>query len=182
MRLSGEDSEVLVGNKTCSVISSSNTEVTCSAPGLVGGTHPILVCDPVYGDSNGDLNITYALRINSILPDQGGFGGIQILLNGEGYDPSGGFCVSVCGSPCIECQTPSNYTSVQCITPAKVITGNVTVIQCDVTVTNPDKLSVTLSNGFTYNATGTPSVSSVSPDRGGTAGGTELTIMGTGFA
>ncbi len=42
-------------------------------------------------------------------------------------------------------------------------------------------INKTLSTSFTYKAALTPTVSSVSPLRGGTGGGTTLTITGTGF-
>src|SRR5262249_10247799 len=50
----------------------------------------------------------------------------------------------------------------------------------NVTVTNTDTQSGTLTNGFTYVAEA-PSVLSVTPVSGTTAGGTLVTINGTGF-
>lgn len=41
--------------------------------------------------------------------------------------------------------------------------------------------AVNISNGFTYKSQLTPVISDVSPRRGGTAGGTRLTISGSGF-
>jgi len=49
-----------------------------------------------------------------------------------------------------------------------------------VTVSNPGALSGSLANGFTYVVV--PTVSSVSPNNGPTAGGTAVTITGTNFA
>src|SRR5439155_788475 len=51
----------------------------------------------------------------------------------------------------------------------------------NVVVTNPDTQSATLVNGFTYLA-GAPTLSSVAPTSGSTAGGTALTLTGTNFA
>ena len=48
----------------------------------------------------------------------------------------------------------------------------------DVTVTNYDGQSATLSGGFTYNA---PAVSAISPTNGLATGGTNVTITGTNF-
>ena len=42
--------------------------------------------------------------------------------------------------------------------------------------------NVTEAGGFTYDRSLTPTVASVSPDRGGTGGGTRITITGSGFA
>ena len=51
---------------------------------------------------------------------------------------------------------------------------------CDVSVT-VNSIVKTLSSAFTYKAALTPTVTSVSPTRGGTGGGTMLTLTGTGF-
>nr|XP_026692211.1 fibrocystin-L-like isoform X4 [Ciona intestinalis] len=51
---------------------------------------------------------------------------------------------------------------------------------CPVTVTVGDTSSVATSN-FTYTASQTPKVESVTPVRGGTGGGVNITIVGTGF-
>ena len=42
-------------------------------------------------------------------------------------------------------------------------------------------LSKTLSDSYTYDAGLTPSVSGVTPSRGGTGGGTTITVTGSGF-
>lgn len=41
--------------------------------------------------------------------------------------------------------------------------------------------AVNISNGYTYKSELTPVITEVSPRRGGTAGGTRLTISGSGF-
>ena len=53
---------------------------------------------------------------------------------------------------------------------------------CDVVVTNTNGDSNTFSSGFTYDSSLSAGVTSISPNRGGTAGGTTLTITGSGFA
>jgi len=50
----------------------------------------------------------------------------------------------------------------------------------EVVVTNPDLQPATLTNAFTF-AELPPTVSSISPDNGSTAGGTNVTITGTNF-
>ncbi len=67
-----------------------------------------------------------------------------------------------------------NSTTITATTPAGS-TGAVTV-----TVTNPGGQSGSLASAFTYLAP--PTVSSVSPNSGSTAGGTAVTITGTNFA
>ena len=52
--------------------------------------------------------------------------------------------------------------------------------QCDVTVTVANQ-EQTLANGYTYKQSLTPTISQVDPKRGGTGGGTRITVTGTGF-
>src|SRR5207249_8393866 len=65
-------------------------------------------------------------------------------------------------------------TQITATTPAHAA-GAVNVV-----VTNPDTQSGSLTNGFTYVAA--PTVTTVSPSSGPTAGGTGVTITGTNFA
>lgn len=51
---------------------------------------------------------------------------------------------------------------------------------CEVKVANGEN-TVVASDQYTYEEALTPVISSVSPDRGGTGGGTEVTINGNGF-
>ena len=51
---------------------------------------------------------------------------------------------------------------------------------CDVVASVANLLS-TSAGAFTYKASITPTISNVNPRRGGTGGGTRVTITGTGF-
>ena len=66
----------------------------------------------------------------------------------------------------------SNSTTITATTPEHLVGAT------DVVVTNYDGQSATLNNGFTYLP---PTVSSISPNNGPTAGGTNVTITGTNF-
>ena len=57
---------------------------------------------------------------------------------------------------------------------------NISAQTCDVVVT-VNGLSKTLSSSYEYDADLTPSISGVSPSRGGTGGGTTITVAGSGF-
>lgn len=73
-------------------------------------------------------------------------------------------CLSVCVTPCVSC----------------ILAGTQSEVSCVVAVINPHD-AVNVSNGFTYKSQLTPVITQVSPRRGGTAGGTRLTITGSGF-
>lgn len=51
----------------------------------------------------------------------------------------------------------------------------------DVEVAAPGVPKAVMKNGFRYDAVPAPTISSVSPNRGGTGGGTELSITGQNF-
>ena len=52
---------------------------------------------------------------------------------------------------------------------------------CDVIVSYGTLAAITLTGGYTYSDTKTPTVTSVTPVVGVTSGGTRLTITGTDF-
>lgn len=61
-----------------------------------------------------------------------------------------------------------------------LLSGTQSDVSCMVAVINQLD-AVNISNGFTYRSQLTPVITEVSPRRGGTAGGTRLTITGSGF-
>ena len=52
---------------------------------------------------------------------------------------------------------------------------------CDVTVQNSNDSSALLPDAYDYDSTLTPRIDDVTPARGGTGGGTWITIYGEGF-
>jgi hypothetical protein len=61
------------------------------------------------------------------------------------------------------------------------LTGSVVgTLACDV-VTTVNGATQTLSGGYIYDQSLTPTITNLNPARGGTGGGTTLTITGTGF-
>lgn len=63
---------------------------------------------------------------------------------------------------------------------SRLLSGTQAEVSCSAAVLNPVG-AVNISNGFTYKSALTPVIAEVSPRRGGTAGGTRLTITGSGF-
>lgn len=61
-----------------------------------------------------------------------------------------------------------------------VLTGTQAELSCTVAVLNSYG-SANITNGYTYKTSLTPVITDVSPHRGGTAGGTVLTVTGYGF-
>ncbi|XP_063605340.1 fibrocystin-L-like [Penaeus indicus] len=178
LKLATDDPEVTVGGSACTEVTATSTTVTCKSPELTAGTYDIIVRDVVYGYSN-VISITYSFSVDSMSPSLGGFGGVEATLTGTGFDPAGGSTVTICNATCDV--TDASFGSITCVVPPRTPGGSGTE-SCDVVVTNPDTTTTTLVDGFTYDSSLSSSVTSVSPTRGGTAGGTEVTITGTGFA
>ena len=111
--------------------------------------------------------------VSSISPTSGsGSGGTAVTITGTGF--LSGATVSIGGTA-----TGVNVvssTSITATTPAHS-TGAVNVV-----VTNTDNQAGTLTNGYSYNPSNpAPTVSVISPATGTAAGGTSVTITGTGF-
>src|SRR5436190_8433850 len=111
--------------------------------------------------------------VTSVSPTSGSTsGGTGVTVTGTNF--LAGATVSIGGTPATGV-TVVNSTTITATAPARAA-GLV-----GVSVTNPDTQSATLANAFTYIAPA-PTVSGVSPASGAAAGGTLLTISGTGFA
>jgi len=99
---------------------------------------------------------------------------------------TGGITVTILGSDFVGVPTVKfggvNATSVSRVDAStlSVVVPAHAVGTYDVIVINPDTQADTLANAFTF-AEPAPTVSSISPDNGPTAGGTNVTITGTNF-
>ena len=145
------------------IVLSPQTYLT-SAPGALKNDTTILP-----KSSGGTTNP--APVVSSVSPTSGPTaGGTSITITGTGF--LAGASVSVGGTAATNVAV-ANSTTITAATPAHAA-GTV-----DVMVTNTDAQSGTKTGGFTYIAP--PVVSSVSPTSGSTAGGTSITITGTGF-
>ncbi|KPP78019.1 fibrocystin-L-like, partial [Scleropages formosus] len=149
---------VTIDHTPCPVTTVTDTEIQCTAGEHAGGTFPIMLYHSVKGYASSQAHFTYELLLKGVVPEKGGFGGGTILeVQGSGFDPDISH-VRVCGNNCSMAQQP-----------------------CTVEVLNRNA-QVNVSNGFTYMASLTPVITGVTPRRGGTAGGTKLTITGSGFS
>ena len=116
-----------------------------------------------------------APTLTSVSPTSGSTaGGTTITLTGTNF--ASGATVRVGGTAATSV-TFVSATQVTARTPAGTAGAK------DVQITNPNGLSATRTGGFTYTApAGTPTLTSVSPTSGSTAGGTTITLTGTNFA
>lgn len=116
---------------------------------------------------------TYDLTVASISNQQGSLGGsLSLVINGLGF--SSQTRVTICNNVCNLIQNSIN--SITCSVPAASNQKQDTT--CSVAITQN---SITKTSSFLYSLALTPIVLSVSPVRGGTGGGTLLTINGTNF-
>ena len=115
-----------------------------------------------------------APTITSITPNSGGSsGGTSVTIMGTGFQA--GAAVTLGGTVATNVIIVGS-TSITATTPAHAA-GAVSVV-----VTNADTQTGTLNNGYTYTASNpAPTITSITPNTGGAAGGTSVTIMGTGF-
>ena len=113
--------------------------------------------------------------------------GNRTALGGIDYGVT--FGVSICGRTCYV--QSSSYDAIVCTVPpadgesAAMSPSDLTNTSCDVAVhvTGPSgKLNAVGASPLTYSAAATPIVSSVSPRRGGTGGGTTVSVTGSGLA
>lgn len=100
-------------------------------------------------------------------------GNLDLVISGQGFSSKTN--VTICGKPCPV--TSSSLTKLTCTVPEA--TDKTRDTNCQVVVAEAGQTDSSLQ--YSYLATLTPSLISVSPLRGGTGGGTLLTITGTNF-
>lgn len=171
--------EVQIGDVLCTVTSSEDDHVVCTLDEHAAGSYLVDVVVPGKGRATSGVFFTYNFQIDSVDPDESGFGGGRVLvIQGQGFDRSA--VVSICSS---ECTHNSNHntttTEISCEAPSHVL-GSISQ-ECDVTIILNNFIA-NLTNGFTYKPEMTSQITSVTPSRGGTGGGTTLTICGFGFS
>uniref|UniRef100_A0A3Q3K5H6 Polycystic kidney and hepatic disease 1 (autosomal recessive)-like 1 n=1 Tax=Monopterus albus TaxID=43700 RepID=A0A3Q3K5H6_MONAL len=171
---------VTINNIPCNVSTVSDTQVQCTAGDNPGGAYPVMVEHQVKGYTQSDVTFIYELTLSSVQPSEGSFGGGALLtLQGSGFDPFNS-TVMICGKECKVYRDMSTSTCLYCESPLNNGMSSVH-LRCVIDVINQQN-AVHVSNGFTYKSQLTPVITEVSPRRGGTAGGTRLTIAGSSFS
>jgi hypothetical protein len=181
------------------VVSVTGTGFQAGASMTIGGTPatsvsvfgPTLLTAVTPAGTVGAQNVTGTLT-NGFTYTSGGGGApapvVSAIAPSSGTT-AGGTSVSITGGNFVTNATVTiggNAATSVVVVSAGVITAVTpagTVGAQNVTVTNPDTQSGTLTGGFTYTAAGgsTPTITTVAPTTGAAAGGTFITITGTNF-
>ena len=139
---------------------------------LTGGGATTWTVAAIYGDvTYNTIGSPPAPTVTSVSPSSGpAAGGTSVTITGTDFVDGATVTFDVTAATGV---TWVNSTTITATTPVHVA-GYV-----DVVVTNPDAQSGTLVGGYAYGTL--PTVTSVSPANGPEAGGTSVTITGTGF-
>ena len=154
----------------------SSTRLTATTPAGTAGPADVVVTNPGPVTATATNGFTYtsgaAPAILTLAPTAGATGGgTLITLTGTGFQASATVTVGGVAATNVTITTAGTLTF---RTPAGTA-GSATVV-----VTNPDLQAATATNGFVY-GTAIPAVTGVVPASGPVAGGTLLTVTGTGF-
>ncbi|XP_035687261.1 fibrocystin-L-like isoform X2 [Branchiostoma floridae] len=173
-----DDVTVTINETECSITTFSSTQIECTVGPHSAGTFGIEVFVTGKGWATSSLVFDYQLTVTSTSSTEGSFGGGQVLtIDGTGFD-SELTSVTVCDQTC-EPTAPPQPGQLTCEIPANDGLSSGT-LACDVEVSVGAE-SVQQNAAYTYRSSLTPTITEVSPRRGGTAGGTTVTITGTGF-
>ena len=152
------------------------TTITATTPAHAAGTVGVMVTNPDNQSATLATSFSYVVpppTVTGVAPASGSTnGGTAVTITGTGF--AAGATVTIGGNPATGV-TVGNSTSITATTPAHAA-GAV-----GITVTNADGQSATSANAFTYIAP-PPTIASVAPASGPTAGGTVVTITGTNYA
>ena len=151
----------------------SSTTITATTPAGNAGAVTVTVTNTVGQSGSLASGYTYIVQptVSSVSPNSGvAAGGTAVTITGTNF--ATGATVTF-GSTAATNVVVVNSTTITATTPA----GTAGAVTVTVTVGGQ---SGSLAGGYTY--IGTPTVTSVSPNNGPTAGGTSVTITGTNFA
>jgi IPT/TIG domain-containing protein len=170
---------VTIGGNAATVTAASASSLTVTTPAGTAGPASVVVTNTSDGstatDSGGFTYVAPPLTITSVKPSSGSTaGGTSVTIEGTGFGATpANNSVTIGGKAAMV--TAASATSLTVTTPR----GNAGPASVVVTNTT-DGLSATETGGFTYVAPPL-TITSVEPASGSTAGGTPVTIKGTGF-
>ncbi|XP_043232444.1 fibrocystin-L-like [Amphibalanus amphitrite] len=175
---SAAGSYLTVGGRRCAVTALQDTEFSCELEShLPGGQHLVTFHAPEGGGDSAPADLTVSLEVTAVAPAAAGLTGTTLTITGGKFDTVSPVSVTVCDTPCQV--TGVTSTTVTCLAPSVT---EAPAAACDVVVTLTGGASVSAYAAFTYDGSLTASATSVTPTRGSTAGGTTITVTGSGFA
>ncbi len=168
---------VTFGGAFATVRTVNSSAITLTTPPHAAGAVDVVVTTGGQ-TATASAAFTYvAPSVTSITPNTGSTaGGTVVNINGTGFQS--GATVTIGGLPATDINVVSS-TTITARTPMGPASEEAGLPR-DVVVRNPDGTTATLTRGFTYFIP-TLTVTSLSPTVGGPAGGTVVTINGTGF-
>ena len=183
------NSRVRFGGDDATTVSQTPTQLVVRTPAQGRGTVPIWVVNPDGTQVIATPTYLYLAppTMQSVTPNKGpASGNTTVTITGRDFleDPAGAkpavvFCASFPdGTDC----TSADPTTVQVSADAKTITAKSPVHTpglVDVAVVAPDNQSAALIDSFTYSQL--PTIATVAPDAGPTAGGQTIILTGTGY-
>ena len=183
---SAEFVKVFIGGEPCEVVTLVNASVvTCELGVNFAGSHDVQLSVDGVGRAvvAEGVSFTYNLVLTSISDTTGSLVGQNTLeVVGFGFDPSD-TTITICDRICSPTPDIPSVTQIGCVVPPASdddLALGEDVIACDVVVTTVG-MAVTFPEQYVYRRDLTPQVISVNDTRGGTEGGTRLTITGSGF-
>ena len=167
---------VNIGQVPATGVTVSPTQITCSfdLTNYIAGLYNVVVTNPDgnFGVLGSGFTVVAPPTVTSLTPTTGGTAGNTIVtVTGSGFT---GASAVIFGTTAATSFTVNSDTQIIATTPA----GSAGTV--DVTVTNPYGTSTTSSaDTFTYESP--PTVTGITPATGSSAGGTSVTITGSGF-
>lgn len=170
-----------IANVSCNVVSTSETHVTCALGNSPAGIYSVKLHVKGKGlaayPNLKPVTFIYEISLDSISPNDSGLGGGRIVsIKGHGFDSS--TVVRICDNVCVVVN--SSLNEIYCEVPSYTGQTGSPNINCSVSVVGKNEVSSSKSGFFAYRETLTSRITSVSPSRGGTGGGVQLTILGNG--
>ena len=168
---------VFVGVDNCKITAVNSGSIKIILPMHAAGPVSAQILVPQLGLSN-TLQFTYLLEITNVSILESGYGGghfVNILGNGFSNTSK----VFICNNSCIQTIFISTQQLTCRIPPYTSSTATIT--ECSILVINNQNLNATYGQKYVYRASLTSILTSVSPMRGGTGGGVNLTISGDNF-
>ena len=163
------------GTPVTSFAITNATTLTAVTPAHAAGPVTIAVTTPAGSVTSSTNLFTYSdpATIAAVSPSTGTTaGGTTIAITGTNF--TGTTAVSLGGTP-VKSFTISSATTITAVTAAAATAGPVTIA-----VTTPSGTVTSSTNLFTYSVP-PPTITSVSPNTGTTAGGTAIALTGTNF-